>query len=305
MKALVIGYGSIGTRHAKVLQSLGLDVYVVSRRKIKFKQSYTSISSAINDKSFDYIIIASKTNEHHSDLIELRSLGYKNSILIEKPLFEKPYNSITNNNHNIFVGYNLRFNPLFKKLQKIIYREKILSVIAYAGSYLPDWRPNSDYRKSYSAKKNEGGGVLRDLSHELDYLVYLLGAWESVTSLGGNFSQLGIDSDDIFSIMMKMNRCPIVSVHLNYLDRTPSRYVIVNTEQNTIKANFIEKTIKVDNQKEKFSYNRDMIYRRQHQAILDKDFSRNCTFEEGKNIVNLINNIEEIATSKTPLWIEN
>jgi predicted dehydrogenase len=189
---------------------------VVSRRKIKFKQSYTSLSLAIKDKSFDYIIVASKTNEHRSDLLEILSLGYNNSILIEKPLFDKPYDISFDSTNNIFVGYNLRFIPLFEKLQKIISREKILSVIAYAGSYLPDWRPNSDYRQSYSAKKNEGGGVLRDLSHELDYLVYLLGAWESVTSLGGNFSQLEIDSDDIYSIMMKMNRCPVVSVHFHH-----------------------------------------------------------------------------------------
>mgnify|MGYP000173204279 CR=1 FL=1 len=154
-------------------------------------------------------------------------------------------------------------------------------------------------------KKNEGGGVLRDLSHELDYLVYLLGAWESVTSLGGNFSQLDIDTDDIYSIMMKTNYCPIVSIHLNYLDRIPKRFVIVNTEKNTIKADFINKTIEIDNSKENYDYDRDIIYTKQHQAILNMDNSQICSFSEGRAIVDLINEIEEIAKLKTPIWIEN
>ena len=305
MKVLVIGYGSIGSRHAKLLKGLGLEVYVVSRRKINFNQFYQSISLAIKDNSFDYIIVASKTNEHYSNLLELLSLGYSNSILIEKPLFHKPCNISLDNTENIHVGYNLRFNPVFQKLKSIISGQKILSVNAYAGSYLPEWRPNSDYTKSYSANKSAGGGVLRDLSHELDYLVYMLNGWTSVTSLGGNFSRLDIDTDDIYSIMMKTNYCPIVSIHLNYLDRIPKRFVIVNTEKNTIKADFINKTIEVDNDKEYFDYDRDIIYTKQHQAVLDKDYSQICSFSEGRAIVDLINKIEEIAKSKTPIWIEN
>jgi len=305
LKALVIGCGSIGLRHVKILQNLGVEVYVVSRRETKFQQSYSSISLALKDNLFDYIIIASKTNEHYSDLLELLSLGYNNSILIEKPLFEKPYNISLDNTNNIYVGYNLRFSPVFEKLKLIISGQNILSVNAYAGSYLPEWRPNSDYQKSYSAKKNEGGGVLRDLSHELDYLVYMLGGWTSVTSLGGNFSQLEIDTDDIYSIIMKTNYCPVVSIHLNYLDRVPNRYVIVNTEKNTIKADFINKTIEIDNSKENYDYDRDIIYTKQHQAILNMDNSQICSFSEGVEIVNLINKIEKIGSSKTPIWIEN
>ena len=305
MKALVIGCGSIGLRHVKILQNLGVEVYVVSRRETKFQQSYSSISLALKDNLFDYIIIASKTNEHYSNLLELLSLGYNNSILIEKPLFEKPYNISLDNTNNIYVGYNLRFSPVFEKLKLIISGQNILSVNAYAGSYLPEWRPDSDYQKSYSAKKNEGGGVLRDLSHELDYLVYMLGGWISVTSLGGNFSQLEIDTDDIYSIMMKTNYCPVVSIHLNYLDRVPNRYVIVNTEKNTIKADFINKTIEIDNNRENYDYDRDIIYTKQHQAILNMDNSQICSFSEGVEIVNLINKIEKIGSSKTPIWIEN
>ena len=104
---------------------------------------------------------------------------------------------------------------------------------------------------------------------------------------------------------MKTNYCPVVSIHLNYLDRVPNRYVIVNTEKNTIKADFINKTIEIDNSKENYDYDRDIIYTKQHQAILNMDNSQICSFSEGVEIVNLINKIEKIGSSKTPIWIEN
>jgi len=291
-------------RHTGILLDMDVDVYVVSRRDIDYKKSYYNLSSALNENKFDYIIVCSKTNEHYSNLIELKELGYTKSILVEKPLFEKPYN-YTNNNNKIFVGYNLRFTPLVEKLHKILLGEKLLSVNAYVGSYLPDWKPNSDYRKSYSAKKVEGGGVLRDLSHELDYLFYLFGSFKKLTSLGGKLSQLDIDSDDIYTILMETAICPILSVHLNYLDRVPNRFIIVNTEKNTIIADFINKTIKIDDKKEKFDYDRDMIYRKQHESVINKDYSRICSFDQGLEIVNLINKIEKSAGNNKGYWINN
>ena len=304
MKALILGYGSIGMRHAGILLDMGVDVSVVSRRNIDYKKSYNSLSSALNEDKFDYIIVCSKTNEHYSDLIELKKLGYTKSILVEKPLFEKPYNYNYNNN-NIFVGYNLRFTPLVEKLNEILSGKEILSVNAYVGSFLPDWRPNSDYRKSYSAKKAEGGGVLRDLSHELDYLLYLFGSCKKVTSLGGKLSQLDIDSDDIYTILMETAICPILSVHLNYLDRVPNRFIIVNTDKNTIKTDFISKTITIDDKKENFDYDRNLIYKRQHESMINKDYSRICSFDQGLEIVNLIQQIEKSAENNEGHWINN
>jgi len=304
VKALILGYGSIGMRHAGILLDMGVDVSVVSRRNIDYKKSYNNLSSALNENKFDYIIVCSKTNEHHSDLIELKKLGYTKSILVEKPLFEKPYNYNYNNN-NIFVGYNLRFTPLVEKLNEILSGKEILSVNAYVGSFLPDWRPNSDYRKSYSAKKAEGGGVLRDLSHELDYLLYLFGSCKKVTSLGGKLSQLDIDSDDIYTILMETAICPILSVHLNYLDRVPNRFIIVNTDKNTIKTDFISKTITIDDKKENFDYDRNLIYKRQHESMINKDYSRICSFDQGLEIVNLIQQIEKSAENNEGHWINN
>ena len=98
-------------------------------------------------------------------------------VLVEKPLFSKP-NKINIKKNKYYVGYNLRFNPIINFLKKKIKSKKIWSVNIFCGSYLPNWRNNIDYRKSSSAKKHLGGGVLLDLSHELDYVQWLFGKIE-------------------------------------------------------------------------------------------------------------------------------
>jgi predicted dehydrogenase len=74
-------------------------------------------------------------------------------------------------------GYNLRFSYSLKRFNELIKKKivgKILSVRCEVGQYLPDWRPNKDFRKTVSANKRLGGGVLLELSHEIDYLRWIL-----------------------------------------------------------------------------------------------------------------------------------
>ena len=101
----------------------------------------------------------------------------------------------------------------------------------YAGQYLPHWRPNIDYRDSYSSKKSQGGGVLLDLSHEIDYLNWLLDGTEEVMAVGGKLSALEIDSDDLYQISLKTKKCDLVQVELNYIDKVLRRYIIINTDK--------------------------------------------------------------------------
>ena len=101
--------------------------------------------------------------------------------------------------------------------------EKILSAHAHVGEWLPGWRPGRDYRDSNSAKKSDGGGVLRDLSHEIDYVLWLFGACRQLVAVAGHSSSLEIDSEDQASLLMKMESDSTVYVHLNYLDRPARR----------------------------------------------------------------------------------
>ena len=299
MNVAVIGYGSIGARHAKILSEFN-DVIVVSKRDINFPNVVPSLELLFKTNMPSYLVIANTTKDHYKTLEEIKRYGYTDKILVEKPLFES-FNESTFDNSNVFVAYNLRFHPILQALHRKIKNENIISVFVYAGQYLPNWRPNTDYRNSYSAKREKGGGVLRDLSHELDYLMWLFGRWKSVTAIGGKSSDLKITSDDNYSILMKLERCLNTSLHINYVDRINQRKIIINTTKNTYIADLISNTLQINDEVTHFDVQRDDTYLLQHRAILTGNVEHNCTYDDGLEVVRLIESIEQ--ASKTKEWI--
>lgn len=301
MNCLVVGYGSIGSRHARILGDLGCGVAVVSQRDIDFPFTYSDLSQAVQEENPEYVVIANSTHCHFDSLAILGELGYSGKVLVEKPLFDY-YKELPNDSFKGgYVAYNLRFHPVIQRLRSVLQDDAVVSVQAYVGQYLPDWRPGSDYRESYSAKKNSGGGVLRDLSHELDYLSWIFGEWKSVTALGGHLSQLEITSDDIFTIMMATSDCPIVSVQMNYLDRVGRRYLVVNTAERTLYADLVKGELMVDRESEAFSLDRDFTYKAMHKEILSGNTSSVCTFSQGLDTLRLIESIEKSA--RETVWL--
>lgn len=303
MKTLVIGCGSIGTRHAKILTSLGHRVAFVSARSVDGFDYYHTIQGALSNEKPDYVIIANRTNAHYQSLQELLESGYESNILVEKPLFHANLELVGYDLAKTYVAYNLRFHPVILRLRQILEKETVLSVQVYVGQYLPQWRPSVDYKQSYSARREEGGGVLRDLSHELDYINWIFGEWKRVVTLGGHFSHLEINSDDIFSAMMVMEKCPIVSVQMNYLDRVARRRILVNTDKHTIEADLISGTIQIDDKVESFLVSRNHTYELQHKALLSSDRQLVCTYEQGIAVNRLIAAMERSIVDKR--WITN
>jgi predicted dehydrogenase len=301
MKALVVGYGSIGSRHARLLNELGCRTAVVSSREIDFNKVYRSVSEALNSQDPEYIVIANKTNQHYDTLMELINLDYDGTVLVEKPLFSKFLGIPQNKFKDIFVGYNLRFHPVIQRLLALFKNKKILSVQAYVGQYLPYWRPQTDYRKTYSASVTEGGGVLRDLSHELEYLSWILGGWERLTALGGHYSHLEITSDDVFAVMLVTRKCPVVTVQLNYLDRETRRLILINMDDYTVEADFVSGTLTINKEVEKFNVERDQTYRTMHKAVLKGDYTFLCSIEEGMDVMGMIQAAEQSVKEKK--WV--
>jgi predicted dehydrogenase len=300
MKALVVGYGSIGSRHARLLTALGCEVAVVSSRDIDFPARYRTLADALSWQP-EYVVLANKTSEHYNTLTELAERGFTGTVLVEKPLFHKEEKLPRLEFKRAFVGYNLRFHPVLQKLRTLLQNEKLISVQAYVGQYLPTWRPGSDYRSSYSADITAGGGVLRDLSHELDYLNWLLGGWEQLAARGGHYSSLEINSDDAWMIMMTTAKCPLVSLQMNYLDRLTRRRVLINTDDHTIEADLIQGSIMIDGNLEEMAIERDLTYREQHRAVLDGRMDTLCTLQEGIEVMDMIHAIERSARQKE--WV--
>lgn len=301
MKALVIGYGSIGSRHARVLSELGCDTAVISGRSVDFPVVFCDIESALSTHQPEYLVIANPTNQHHQSLQMLAIAGYTGRILVEKPLFAGSMTVPLNAFRSLSVAYNLRFHPLIQRLHDLLAGETVISVQTYVGQFLPDWRPGTDYRCSYSAKTAEGGGALRDLSHELDYLGWLFGAWSAVTAVGGHLSSLEIDGDDLFVLLMQTDRCPVVSVQVSYLDRMPRRRVTINTQHHSIEVDLVAGELQIDGKHETVFVERDHTYREMHRAALSGNTTALCSVEEGLATLQLIE-AAELANQKKE-WI--
>ena len=302
MNALVIGYGSIGARHARLLTELGTHTAVVSRREVDFPVAYFGLAEALATEHPDYVVIANKTNQHHDTLLNLAEFGYTGTVLVEKPLFDNWVALSPQPFRNVFVAYNLRFHPAILRLKMLLKHERVLSALVYVGQYLPEWRPGSDYRACYSASAGQGGGALRDLSHELDYLIWMLGKWVSVTAIGGHFGPLEISSDDIYAVTMATSLCPIINLQMNYLDRVGRRFILINTADHTIEVDLVKGILTVDRDSETFVTGRDLTYRAMHEAIISGDERNLCTLEDGSEIMRLIQAVEHSAAKG--IWVK-
>jgi len=260
MKILIVGFGSIGQRHFKNLKKLGFSPEIYSRHLHKTKLSENSY--------YDLILICSKTSDHLKDIKKFKNLS--SNFFIEKPLamslFQAKEIKKMLKNKKVVIGYILTFHPLIKKVKDFIKKQKlghIYLVQIHSGSYLPDWRSNRDYRLSYSSKKNEGGGVLLDIIHEINYFRFIFP--EKIISISNHhnkISNLEITSDDI-AILCIHQKSHYTSIILNYFQKLPERYIKIYGENKTLlcdleKSNldiFNHKNKKISNQKIKLNFN--------------------------------------------------
>jgi predicted dehydrogenase len=301
-QALIIGYGSIGRRHANILSELGLEVALLTKQSVKEYKVYRNIKEALQEMRPGYIVIANPTHLHHFTLTELFQLGYSGLLLVEKPLFSVVETCDAYLADQAFVAYNLRFNELLVKAKAFLKNETLISFSANVGQYLPEWRENVDYRVSYSASTKCGGGVLRDLSHELDYALWFCEACVEVSAVGGKYSELDIQSDDVYSIIMRCKNCPIVSIQMDYLSRAPKRCIAIQTKKHSMTIDLLKGQLFIDG---RLQYDRpnamETSYLKQHKALLSGDFSHFCTYEKGLNVVKLIEAIE--SSNEKRSWV--
>jgi predicted dehydrogenase len=302
VNVLVAGYGSIGRRHVKVLQGLGQSVAVVSRQNTAPLRAYQSLKEALNQFDPGYIVVATPTSEHYAGLEKLRDLGFRGKVLVEKPLFAYPASMPAYPFAGLFVGYNLRFHAIMTELRAAISQSEPLAAYCYTGQWLPDWRPDQDYRKTYSARKQMGGGVLRDLSHDLDYLCWLLGRPVAGCALLAKVSDLEIDSEDYCSLLFETERGVRVALHLNYLDTTARRELIVHTRAGTYSADFMNGVFASGKDAKTVAADRDQSYIEMHQAVLrGDDTDRLCDADEGLRLVDMIDAFERSSASRA--WV--
>ena len=245
MKFLIAGLGSIGRRHFRNLIALGeKDIVLLRTRKATLPDDElagypveTDLNEALKKHKPDAVVVANPTSMHLDVAIPAAEAGCH--ILLEKPVshsldrLDVLQNAAQKSGSKILVGFQFRYHPTLNKARELIRLGelgKVLTVHAHWGEYLPQWHPWEDYRQSYAARADLGGGVIVTLTHPLDYLRYLLGEVDSLSSFNGHISALEVDVEDVAEISLKFANGAVGGIHVNYFQRPPvHRLEIVGT----------------------------------------------------------------------------
>jgi predicted dehydrogenase len=300
MIIVILGLGSIGLRHFKNFSSIGFETYAVSSSQFG-DNIFSNLETCLTKIKPDVFFICNETGGHKQILDQLATSGFGGGVLVEKPLFSSPSKTISYPFSFIKVSYQLRFNPLVDALRNELSGKKILNAMFYVGQYLPNWRSNRDYRESYSAHKILGGGALRDLSHELDLTIFLLGNFKNIVAKGGKTSSLEITSDDSFSLLASTENCEQVVVHMNYLNRTPERFILINTESHTFKVDFVKKEFTVDGISTILEYDANHDYLKLVDSVHRGKLDILTGYDEALHLLNVIEAAEQSSSENK--WI--
>jgi predicted dehydrogenase len=283
MKVCFFGLGSIGTRHLKNLctiageKGINLKIHAFRNTKKHLEKGIEDIIETIiyneNKLENDYdIVFIANPSSMHFDTIKLME-GKTKNMFIEKPLCEDShydFSSILEKPGVYYVACPLRYSNTIQELSKVVNSEKIFCVRVICSSYLPDWRPNTDYREGYSARKDFGGGVRADLIHEWDYITYLFGYPKDVKCIYGKYSDLEIDSEDV-AIYIARYEDKVVELHLDYFGRVPKRSIELFTQKGTIVCDMINNTISYSDKSESISFDmdRNSVYIREMEFFIE------------------------------------
>lgn len=297
-KVLVVGYGSIGKRHVRNLLGMGVTPYVLTQHPDKVKAKFFRDIRSIKEEGIEYCLISSATAKHLVDIKKcFRHLKGLKHLLIEKPLESSFSNGqeiirlIKKARIEARVAYNLRFLPAFEEIRRFIqrYKNRIKIVEVVAGQDLRQWRPSRNLRQSYSVFRKLGGGVDLDLSHEIDYILWLFGkSFKDKFIYRAKIGNLTVDSPDIFKLILDYKKF-IVDITLDYIRRPRQRYLrIICDNGKHLDYDFLRGTLRI-NGKLSSKYNGiDQSYKEMLKGFLNlkqKNKARLCSLKEGLSVL--------------------
>lgn len=251
MKVLIIGLGSIAKKHISAIREVKPKAAFFALRSSEKAIPVAGVANIfswddLTAFSFDFAIVSNPTAKHREAISRLIPL--KIPLFIEKPLFSDLEDkgilqNLAQKNIQSYVACNLRFLECLQFVKQYLGNKRINEVNSYCGSYLPDWRPGTDYRKTYSANKKLGGGVHIDLIHEIDYSYWLFGQPERVNKLFTSNSSLAIDAHDYANYIFQYQGFN-VNIVLNYYRRDPKREMEVVFDDHTITVDLLQNSVR-------------------------------------------------------------
>ena len=276
MKVLIVGLGGIGQRHVRNLRTLlgeRADILAYRVRRLSHVvtptlqadssrdvekeygvQAFDSLDHALAGRP-DVAFICNPTSLHVPAALACARSGC--DLFLEKPISNDMSGipdlvaAVETGKRIAMVGYQLRFHPCLRRLREILTAGslgRVLAVRATVGEYMPGWHAYEDYRQMYASRADLGGGVIVSQIHEFDYLYSLFGLPRRLFALGGHWSSLEIDVEDVASTLMECHTAagPLaVHLHQDYLQRPPSRHCEVIGDQGKVLADFANLSVTV------------------------------------------------------------
>ena len=266
MRILIAGLGAIGQRHARNLRSLlgdRLELLAYRRRRLPHviteslqRDDTRDVESALGVRAFDdlaaalaerpaAVFICTPSSDHVETAQRAAEAGCH--LFIEKPVshtldgLETLHATVTAKQLIALVGCQWRYHPAVRWLREVL-QTATLGHIARAeidyGEYLPDWHPYEDYRTSYAARADLGGGVVLTQIHDYDLAWWLFGPPRTVSATGGRLSDLELDVEDTVEAHLDGGDIPIV-VRQSLATRPPHRTISVDAEHGSITLDLV------------------------------------------------------------------
>lgn len=291
-KALIIGSGSIGQRHIRNLQKIGINSIVALRsnkghyKKLPEELNVSEVSSwdeAIAFKA-DIAVVANPTSMHIDAALKIAP--NVEGMFIEKPLshsmdgVDNLITTLKTNNVVSFVGHNLIFHPIVKAIKRFSNENdvgSILNIQCQVGQWLPDWHPYEDYTKAYYANKELGGGVALTLIHEIHLALELAGLPQHVYGIISDSDSLKLDVDVQSDLMIKHKSGAVSQIHLDYLQKPAHRSGLITFEKGWVSYDFSQNKVVGQTQENdspsviwsESDYDPNLMYLEQIQQFID------------------------------------
>lgn len=263
LRVLVLGAGSAGARHARLLAEAGATVTVADpdAGRAEAVAAATPGDRVVAragtwteriEPGWDAVVVASPSAHHAAQAAAALEAGTR--VLVEKPLATSSADAEAlagGAGDRLAVAYNLRYHPPLRRVAELVHgggTGPVRSWRLWFGQYLPDWRPGVDYRSTYSARRDLGGGILLDASHELDLLQWLAGPgpWEVRGSVVGTFGDLALDVEDTAVALLTGTDGVVASVSLDCLSRRYRRGVEAVGAEATVRLDWSRQVLEVE-----------------------------------------------------------
>lgn len=236
MRVLFIGIGSIAKKHIKAIRAIDANIQLYALRSSRDAAKYEGVEdiydyAEIEDVNPDFIIISNPTSKHYETIVKL--LPFRKPLFIEKPVFgelghDGVIKTIKDDKILTYVACDMRFMDCLTWLHEYIQKHRnnvrINEINVYCGSYLPEWRPGTDFRKCYSAIPELGGGVHIDLIHDVDYVYWIFGKPQNHKAIFRNVSSLNIRAYDYANFNLEYSEFS-ANIVLNYYRRDAKRFM--------------------------------------------------------------------------------